>query len=110
MLRVLVDPPVVDQPDRDGIEVVELLAARFPADDEAGALEDPQVLHHAEARNPQLRLELGERAAVTLEEPIEKESTRRVRERTEHGIVVVWHVRIIRDLMVTCQAGANASR
>ena len=49
------------------------------------------MLHHAEARHLQLRLELGERAAVTLEEPVEQEPPRRVGERTEHGIVVVWH-------------------
>ena len=68
------------------------------------------MLHHAEARHLQLRLELGERAAVTLEEPVEQESTRGVGERSEHGIVVGWHVRRICDLTVTCQAGANASR
>ena len=43
-------------------------------DDEAGVFEDPEVLHDAEARHLQLRLELGERAAVTHEEPIEQEA------------------------------------
>ena len=63
-------------------------------DDEARVLEHPQVLHHTEARHLQLRLELGQRAAVTREEPVEQEATRLVGERLEHTVVVGHHSRI----------------
>ena len=59
-----------------------------PCDDEAGVLQHPQVLHHAEARHLQLGLELRQRAAVTREEPVEQEATRRVGQRLEHTVVV----------------------
>ena len=89
VLGVLVDPPVVDQADRHGVEEVELLPARSARDDETGLFEDAQVLHHAEARHLQLGLELGQRAAVTLEEPVEQEPARRIGECLEHAVVVV---------------------
>jgi hypothetical protein len=50
------------------------------------------VLHHAEPGHLQLGLQLGERAAVALEEPVEQEPASRVRERLEDP-VVVGHVR-----------------
>ena len=87
-LGVLVDPPVVDQPDRHRVEKVQLLPARPPRDDETGLLEHAQVLHDAEARHLQLGLQLGERAAVTHEEPVEQEATGRVGECLEHAVVV----------------------
>ena len=46
------------------------------------------MLHDPEARHLQVGLELGQRAAVTLEEPIEEETTRRVGKCLEHTIVV----------------------
>ena len=61
------------------------------------------MLHDTEAGHLQLGLELGQRAAVTLEEPVEQEPPRRVGERLEHT-VVVCHGLIIRDHIVTCQA------
>jgi hypothetical protein len=86
---VLVDPPVVDQPDRHGVQVVQLLPSRPLGDDEACAFEHAEVLHHSETGHLELRLQLGQRAAVTLEEPVEQETPRRVCERLEHAIVVV---------------------
>jgi hypothetical protein len=88
-LRVLVDPPVVNQPDRDGVQEVQLLPPRSARDDEPGVLEQPQVLHDPEAGHLQLGRELRERAAVTLEEPVEQEAPRRVGERAEYEVVVV---------------------
>jgi hypothetical protein len=85
---VLVDPPVVNEADRHRVEEVQLLAARSPGEDEPRVFEDAQVLHDAEARHLQLRLELGERAAVTREEPVEQVAPRRVRQRPEHAVVV----------------------
>jgi len=87
-LRVLVDPAVVDQPDRHRVQEVQLLPARPAGDDEARVLQHAQVLHDSEARHLELRLELRERAAVTHEEPVEQEATRRVGERLEHQVVV----------------------
>jgi hypothetical protein len=86
---VLVDPPVVDQPDRHGVQEVPLLPARPACEDEARVFEDAQVLHDAEAGHLQFGFELRQRAAVTLEEPVEQEATRRVGERLEHAVVVV---------------------
>ena len=59
------------------------------SDDEPGVLEDAQMLQDAEAGHLELRLELGERAAVALEEPVEEMPPRRVCERLEHPVVVV---------------------
>src|SRR5438270_734222 len=77
---------------------------------QARVLQHPQVLHHAEARHLQLGLELGQRAAVTLEQPVEQEATRRVGECLEDRVVV--HARMICDQTVTCQGSSscNASR
>jgi hypothetical protein len=108
-LRVLGNPSIVNEPDRDGIEEVPLLPSRPANDDEAGAFEDAQVLHHAEARHRQLGLELGERPPIADEEPIEQIATRRIRERLEHA-VVVSHTRIICDQMVTCQQARKSGR
>ncbi len=90
-LGVLVDPPVVDEPDRYRVQEVQLLPPCFARDHEACVFEHAQMLHDAEAGHLQFGLELGERAAVTLEEPVEEEATRRVRECLEHeGIVSHW--------------------
>jgi len=85
---VLVDPPIVDQPDRNRVEEVELLPTCFAGDHEARVFEHAQMLHDAETGHLQFGLELSECAAVTLEEPVQQESPRRVSERLEHeGIV-----------------------
>src|SRR5919197_2414014 len=81
-----------------------LVPPHLPAGDEPRALEHPEVLHHAEARHLQLALELGERAAVTLEEAVEEEPPRGIGEGAEHEVVIVRHLRTIRDRKVTCQA------
>ncbi len=88
VLGVLVDPPVVDQPDRHRVQEVQLLPARPAGDDEAGVLEHAQVLHDAEAGHLELGLELRERAAVALEEPVEQMAPGRVGKRLEDLVVV----------------------
>ena len=88
MFGVLVDPPVVDQPDRYRVQEVQLLPPCFACDHEARVFEHAEVLHDAEAGHLQFGLELGERAAVTLEEPVEEESPRRVGERLEYEAIV----------------------
>jgi hypothetical protein len=83
---------------------VQLLSARPARHDDAGTLEHAQVLHDTEPRHRQLRLELRQRATVTFEEQIEKESACRIRDCLEHRIIVE-HAEIICDHMVTCQSG-----
>ena len=46
------------------------------------------MLHDAEACHRQFGLELGERAAVTREEPVEQVTTRGIGECLEHEVVV----------------------
>jgi hypothetical protein len=60
------------------------------------------VLHDAEARRLQLGVQLGRRAAVTLEEQVEEEPPARAGERLEHEVVV--HTGMIGDRLVTRQA------
>ena len=93
-LGVFIDPPIVDQPDRVRVQEVPFLPPCFARDHEARVFEHAQMLHDAEARHLHLGLELGERAAVTLEEPVEQESPRRVRECLEHEGIVSHPVRI----------------
>jgi hypothetical protein len=78
----------VDQPDRDGIEEMQLLPPLLAGDDEPGLLEHLEVLHHAEAGHRQLGLQLRQRAAVTCEQEVEQEATRGVGKRLEHAVVV----------------------
>jgi len=87
-LGVLVDPPVMDQPDRDGIEKMQLLPARPARDEKTGLLQQAQMLHDPDARHLHLGFELGQRATFTLEEKIEQKATGRVGQRLEHEVVV----------------------
>src|SRR2546423_9286896 len=65
-----------------------LLPAGSTRSDETGVLQHPQVLHHAEAGHLQIRLELAERAAVSLEQAVEQVPPGRIGECLEHAIVV----------------------
>jgi len=94
VLGVLVDPPVVDESDRDRVQEVPFLPPCSPRDYEARVFEHAQMLHDAEAGHLHLGLELGERAAVALEEPVEQESPRRVRDCLEHEGIVSHRPRI----------------
>ena len=55
------DPTVVQEPDGDGAEEVELLASAPPGDHEPCLLQHPQVLHDAEAGRRHLLLKRAER-------------------------------------------------
>src|SRR4029077_20979340 len=87
-LRVFADPALVDEPDRDGVQEVELLPAAPARDHEIGLLQQPEVLHDAEARHGQALLERTQRLPVLLEELVEQSSPGRVAERLEHLIHV----------------------
>ena len=67
------------------------LATDLAAGHEAGRLEDAEVLHDAEPRHlRQRRLEVSQRLAITLEEPVEQRPPAGVGQRAEHLVV---HVR-----------------
>ena len=85
-LRVFAHPSVVDEPDRDGIQEVQLLAPASLRHDEAGLLEDPQVLHDAEARHRQTLLQRAQRLPVFLKQLVEQPPARRVGEGLEHRV------------------------
>jgi hypothetical protein len=53
---------------------VQLLLSAPARDHEPGVPEHPEVLHHAEPRHHRLRLQLGQRAAVTREQEVEQET------------------------------------
>ncbi len=52
------------------------------------------MLHDPEAGHVEIALQVGQRAAVALEEPVEEVTPRRVGERSEHAVVVVHGPRI----------------
>src|SRR6187399_2312706 len=58
----------MDHPDGHRVEEVMSFPAHLARDHQARLLQDPQVLHGPEPSHRQLRLELGQRAAVALEE------------------------------------------
>ena len=89
----------MDEPDRDRVQEVELLAASPPGDDEARLLELLEVLHHAEPGHVEPRLERAQRLAVLTEQLVEQAPPGGIGEGLEH----VVHGRIIRDHLVTCQ-------
>ena len=85
-LGVLAHPAVVDEPDRDGVQEVQLLAAASPGHDQAGLLEQLQVLHDAEARHREAAREGARRLPVLAEELVEQGAPRRVGQRAEHVV------------------------
>ena len=93
----------MDEPDRDGVQVVELLAASPLADHEARLLELLEVLHDAEARHLEACLERMQRLAVLTEELVEQAPSGRIGKGSEHLV----HGAMIGDYLVTCQAGSS---
>ena len=86
--RVAVQPPVVDPADGHGVEVVVALPSDLAARDEVRPFEDAEVLHDAEPRHlRQGRLQLSQRLAITLEEPVEQRPAAGVGQRPEHLVV-----------------------
>src|SRR3954454_2383435 len=85
-LGVLAHPPVVDDPDRDGVEEVELLPPAPPGDHQPGLLEHLEVLHDAEARHGHARLERVQCLPVLTEELVEQTAPRGVAQGPEHVV------------------------
>lgn len=83
-LGVLADPPIVDQPDGDGVQEVQFLAAPPLRDHQARLLQHSQVLHHPEPGHVEAGLEGGQRLAVLVEERIQEAPPGRIRQRLEY--------------------------
>ena len=74
----------MDEADRDGVQVVELLPPPPPGDDEARLLEQLQVLHDPEAGHGEPLLERAERLPVFPEQLVEQAPPGRVGQGSEH--------------------------
>jgi hypothetical protein len=86
-LRVLRDPAVVHQPDRNRIEVVVLLAPDLARRHQPGGFEHGQVLHDTEARQRRDGgAERDEGLTVVVEELVEKDPAARIGEGSEHVV------------------------
>src|SRR5262245_2718156 len=83
---VFPDPTLGDLMNRDGIEVVQLLAAALDGRDQIGALQNPQMLADRLPRHGKPRTQLVQGLTVLRVEPIEKLAAARVGQRPEHVI------------------------
>src|SRR4051812_35090209 len=101
-LGELVDPAVVNEPDGYRIEEVELFPAGATGDHQPGLLQHAQVFHHPEPRHGQLGFQLGQRAAVPLEEPVEQAPPGGIGQSLEDAIILAHRPNIC-DQQVTCQ-------
>src|SRR5437899_2958716 len=85
-LGVLAHPPVVDEPDGDRVQEVQLFASPPPGHHEARLFELLQMLHDAETRHRQTPLQCAERLPVFAEELVEEAASGWVGEGPEHLI------------------------
>jgi hypothetical protein len=77
----------VDEPDGNGVEVVELASAVTAGRDQVGPFQDVEVAHDAEAgHRRQVGTQLADRLRVSLEEAIEQQPAARIGQRAEHKL------------------------
>ncbi len=76
----------MNEPNRDGVQEVQLLAPLPPGRDETRLFQQPEMFHDAEASHRQPLLESAQGLSVFLEQFVEQLSTSRIRERFEHII------------------------
>jgi hypothetical protein len=81
----------VDATDGNGVEVVELLPAVPPHDDEVRSFKNAEVFHDPEAGHVSAFAELSEGLAAVRKEAVEERPTNGVGERFEDGVVAVVH-------------------
>jgi hypothetical protein len=86
LLLVLRDPARGDLVNRDGVQVVQLLAPAADSGHEVGGLEDREVLRDRLARHFQVRAEVRERLPVTRAQRVEQAPPRRTGQGTEDGV------------------------
>src|SRR6185436_16186920 len=82
------DPAFADLMDRDGIDVVQLLAPMPERGDEVGRFENPKVLCHRLPRDREAVAEFAQRLSVPGVKPVEQRAPRRIGKRFEdliHG-------------------------
>ena len=82
---------VVDEPDRDRVQEVELLPPLPRGDDETRLLQHLQVLHDTEARHAEAGLECAQRLPVLAEERVEETPARGIGEGFEHRVHALDH-------------------
>ena len=85
-LGVLADPAVVQEPDRNRVQVVDLLPAAATAHHQAGLLEQSQVLRDGDPRHVMRSCQRHQCLAVLVEERVEKRSPSRVGKCPEHRL------------------------
>ena len=97
----------MDLADRDGVEVVVLLAPHLAPRDEVRGLEHSEMLHDPEPRElGDDRTQLAEGEPLLLDESIEQSPARGLGERSEHLV----HETIKGDSRVTCQRVVRPTR
>lgn len=85
------DPAVRDFIDRDGIEVVQLLASAPDSDDKIPSLQKPEMLGHSLPRHVHALAKFAERLSILFVESIQELPAAGVRERLEHSVVFGIH-------------------
>ena len=85
-LGVLAHPPVMDESDRDGVQEVQLLPTPAPAHDEAGLLEQAEVLGDADPRHVVAGGQGHQGLTVMLEQCVEQCAPSRIGKRPEHRL------------------------
>jgi hypothetical protein len=76
----------MDETDRDGVEEVQLLPTAAPAHNEAGLLEQAEMLGHGDPRHVVAGGQSHQGLAVPLEESVEQGPPSRIGKRAEHRL------------------------
>jgi hypothetical protein len=87
----LVDPPFLHRVQRNGVEVVQLLAAAPDGAHQVRRDEQVQVLRRRLAGHRQRTAQLAQRLPVPLVQPVEQEAPGGVGQGLEHGVQVIGH-------------------
>src|SRR5207244_6923178 len=83
----LLNPAFLDGPQRDGIEVMQLLPAPADGADEVRALQHPQMLRRRLPRHLYRLAQLPKGLPVAFAEPVQQRPPRRIGQGSEHRVV-----------------------
>src|SRR5262249_44355064 len=103
-LLELRDPAFLDGPQRDGVEIVQLLPAPADGGDEVRGLQHAQMLGRRLPRHRERLTQLPEGLAIALAEPVQQGPARRIGQGLEHRIIVA-HVSIMQAFTCISQNG-----
>jgi hypothetical protein len=81
------DPAFGDVPQRDRVEVVQLLPAPADRGDEVGRLQQAQVLGRRLPRHVERLAQLPEGLPVAFAQPVQQRPPRRIGQRLEHRVI-----------------------